>query len=213
MTQGIESNRFDIKSGVRQGDVLSPLLFIISMDKCLRDIRAGAVGEETVMYADDVAVIADSVADVASRWWLRMKANGMRINTRKGKTELVAIARTAEQFDVYMEENKINQTENYSHLGVNVGNSNLQEIEINNRISKYNSNVGMMYPPLKDKHAPRECKITIYRTILKPLLLYGSKVWSLTLRTESKLTGFLTILGNENIVLYSTFIVPSFSKI
>ena len=190
MTQGIESKSFDIKSGVRQGDVLSPLLFIIFMDKCLRDIRAGAVGEETVMYADDVAVIADSAADVqdvASRWWLGMKANGMRVNTKKGKTELVVIARKPEQYDIYMEENKINQTENYSHLGVNIGSGNLQEIEINNRISKYNSNVGMMYPLLKDKHVPRDCKIIIYRTILKPLLLYGSEVWSLTSKTESRL--------------------------
>ena len=31
MTQGIESNRFDIRSGVRQGDVLSMLLFLIFM--------------------------------------------------------------------------------------------------------------------------------------------------------------------------------------
>ena len=82
----------------------------------------------TLLIVDSVA----DVQDVASRWWLGMKSNGMRINTRKGKTELVVIARTSEQYDIYMEENKINQTENYSHLGVNVGSSNLQEIEINN---------------------------------------------------------------------------------
>ena len=63
----------------------------------------------------------------------------------------------------------------------------MQELEINNTIAKYNSNVGLMYPLLRDINIPRECKITIYHAILKPILLYGSEAWSLTTRTESKL--------------------------
>ena len=34
----LESNWFKIETGVRQGDVLSPLLFILFMDSCARDI-------------------------------------------------------------------------------------------------------------------------------------------------------------------------------
>ena len=40
ITQGIESSSFEIRSGVRQGDVWLPLLFIIFMEKCLRDVQA-----------------------------------------------------------------------------------------------------------------------------------------------------------------------------
>ena len=36
-TQKVEIAEFSIESGVRQGDVLSPLLLIIFMDKCIRD--------------------------------------------------------------------------------------------------------------------------------------------------------------------------------
>ena len=190
-TQKIESEYFNIESGVRQGDVLSPLLFIIFMDRCIRDVRIGLNNEETLMYADDVAVIANTVTevqDVATRWWQGMAQNGMKINTAKGKTEVVLISRNRHQpVEVYMGENKLNQADNYIHLGVNVGEKNLQEIEINNRIAKYNQNVGMMYPLLKDKNIPRECKITVFQSILKPILLYGAEVWSLTAKTESKL--------------------------
>ena len=63
-TQGIKSDWFEIQSGVRQGDALSPLLFTIFMDKCLRDIGPGMYGEETITCTDDVAVIADFITDI-----------------------------------------------------------------------------------------------------------------------------------------------------
>ena len=190
-TQNIESKEFNIETGVRQGDVLSPLLFIIFMDKCIRDININTNDEETLMYADDVAAVANSITDiqeVATRWWNGMAQNGMTINTQRGKTELVVISRNNEQvYDIYMGQNRIHQVKNYNHLGVNVGETNLQEVEIGNRIAKYNRNTGLLCPLLRDANIPRKCKIIIYQSILKPILLYGSEVWSLTAKTESKL--------------------------
>ena len=34
----MESDWFNIETGVRQGDVLAPLLFIIYMDDCIREV-------------------------------------------------------------------------------------------------------------------------------------------------------------------------------
>ena len=115
-----------------------------------------------------------------------MSRNGMKINTRKGKTEVVVISRNHTQCEIYMEGNKLYQSECYTHLGVNVGGNNLQEVEINNRLGKYDSNVGMVYPLLRDRNIPRY-KIIIYQSILKPILMYGSEVWSLTTKTVSRL--------------------------
>ena len=186
----LESNWFEIETGVRQGDVLSPLLFIIFMDSCARDLGVAESSVETLMYADDVAVIANSIEEiqsVANSWYEGTKQNGMKINTRIGKTEIMAISRSPNQYDVFIGEDKINQTDNDSYLGVCVNDGNLQERESNERISKYTTNVGMMYPLLKDRHVPRQSKIIIYKTILKPILLYGAETWSLTTKTQSKL--------------------------
>ena len=55
-----------------------------------------------------------------------MKANGMKVNTKKGKTEFVVISRTPGEYNIYMDKKRITQSRNYCHLGVNVGEDNLQ---------------------------------------------------------------------------------------
>ena len=62
-------------------------------------------------------------------------------------------------------------------------------MEINSRIVKYNANVNMLYPLLKDKNVPRKCKVIIYKTILKPILTYAAECWTLTTKTKSKVQG------------------------
>ena len=185
----VETEWFSIDAGVRQGDGLSPLLFIIFMDKCIRETNPGQ-NQEVLAYADDVAVMTDSIQElqeVANTWKSTMKNNGMSINTAKGKTEFMHISRHQEEFDVYMEEKRLHQTSFYKYLGVVVDEGNKQETELTARIGKYTQNFMMMYPLLKEKHIPRGVKTTIYSTILKPILMYGSECWSLTAKTSSRL--------------------------
>ena len=111
--------------------------------------------------------------DVASTWFSTMRNNGMRINTAKGKTEFMHISRRRAGFGVCMGDVTINQATSYKYLGVMVDEGNNQETEMGARIEKYTKNFRMMYPLLKEKYVPREVKTTIYKTILKPILMYG----------------------------------------
>ena len=142
------------------------------MDSCARDLGVAESSVETLLHGDDVAVIANSIEEiqgVANSWYEGTKQNGMKINIRIGKTEIMATSRSPNQYDVFIGEDKVNQTNNYSYLGVCVNDGNLQEREINERISKYNTNVGRVYLLLKDRHVPRQSKIITYKTILKPI--------------------------------------------
>lgn len=62
---------------------------------------------------------------------------------------------------------------------------NAQEIEISKCITKYNNNIHMIYPILRDKFLPQECKLAIYQTILMSIIMHSSEVWTLTAKTES----------------------------
>ena len=114
-------------------------------------MRIGAIWEETLLYADDVVVVANSrvgIQDVAKRWRKTMNANGMKINTQKGKKEVLVISRSSRHTcDVFIGQEKVHQVANYTYLGIIIGETKLQEVEVNNRIA---SNVGSMYPLLRD---------------------------------------------------------------
>ena len=157
------------------------------MDSCFREICMGR-SEETFAFADDVAVIAktkEELQEAVNIWNDVLTNKEMKIS--KTKTEVMMIGRNRQECNIFIEETQLKQVEDFKYLGVMVNDKCLQEREIRNRIEKYNSNFILMYPLLKDKHVPTKSKITIYTTILRPILIYGCEAWVLTEKTKSKI--------------------------
>jgi len=83
---GDVSDEFEVKVGVHQGSVLSPLLFIIVLEAISREFRVGLPWE--LLYADDLALIADTeetLMEKISVWRDHMEAKGLRVNVGKTK--------------------------------------------------------------------------------------------------------------------------------
>ena len=66
------SEEFEVKVGVHQGSVLSPLLFIIGLEALSREFRSGVPWED--LYADDLVIIAESLEECVRR--LLERSNG-----------------------------------------------------------------------------------------------------------------------------------------
>ena len=80
------SKEFEVKVGVHQGSVLSPLLFIIVLEAFSREFRAGVPWED--LYADDLVIITDSLEECVRRlliWKEAMEKKGLRVNAGKTK--------------------------------------------------------------------------------------------------------------------------------
>src|SRR5678815_6152799 len=115
---------FGVKTGVRQGGVLSPLLFILYMDKCMREI--GVEEEEIVVmaYADDIALVArdrETLQRVLIRWEEVLRRRGLKMNMRK--TEVLKIAREGENLNIEIGGERIKDARNFKYLGVTVNSS------------------------------------------------------------------------------------------
>ena len=80
------SKEFEVKVGVHQGSVLSPLLFIIVLEALSRELRAGVPWED--LYGPDLVIIADSLEECVRSlliWKEAMEKKGLRVNAGKTK--------------------------------------------------------------------------------------------------------------------------------
>ncbi|EYC15085.1 hypothetical protein Y032_0038g3625 [Ancylostoma ceylanicum] len=78
------TSKFDITVGVHQGSVLSPSLFIRTLDTVVKHLLEGP--PFTVLYADDVALIADSRAELQlkiQKWQSALADAFLKLNLRK----------------------------------------------------------------------------------------------------------------------------------
>ena len=80
------SEEFEVKVGVHQGSVLSPLLFIFVLEALSPEFRCEVPWED--LYADDLAIIAESMEECVRRlltWKGAMEEKGLRVNAGKTK--------------------------------------------------------------------------------------------------------------------------------
>jgi hypothetical protein len=182
---------FNAGSGVRQGSVISPLLFIILMDRVIKSAEAQEPvkkpGEaDKFAYADDIGVVeenSESLSLSINLWNTVLRDHGLSLNL--SKTEVMVVSREHEPFLVNVEGTTLKQTSTFRYLGVLFDSNGTHETAIRDRIQKYSANVNLLYPMLKDRNVPRKVKTTVYKTILRPTLCYGCETWTLTTRTRS----------------------------
>ena len=80
------SEEFEVRLGVHQWSVLSPLVFAIVVDVIAENARRGVVNE--LLYADDLVFMSENMEEIKERFWNwkdALESNGLNVNTRKTK--------------------------------------------------------------------------------------------------------------------------------
>ena len=110
MNGGYSTGYFDIKRGVRQGDPLSPYLFLLVMeilahkvrqDNSIKGFRFGDYEIKQILYADDVTLFvkdANSVNSLQLIFDEFEKVSGLKVN--KGKTNFIWMGKDTEMPNV-----------------------------------------------------------------------------------------------------------------
>ncbi|KAL4103343.1 hypothetical protein QTP88_018720 [Uroleucon formosanum] len=188
------SPAFEVNSGLRQGDALSPTLFNLGLEKVIReayeDRRMEVIGEETILaYADDIVLLGNTREEIShslSKLIEVSKNMGLCINEEKTKLMILS-RRNVDQSNLKVGSMNFEKVDNFKYLGVNINNSNNMHKEIKERISNGNRCYFSINKLLRSKLLSRKSKTTLYTSYLRPVVTYGCETWSTTKDNNKKL--------------------------
>ena len=76
----MESNSFEVKVGVHQGSVLSPLLFIIVLEALSKEFSVGSPWE--LLHTDDLCLLEETEKETVRNGKDTIKSKGLRVKTK-----------------------------------------------------------------------------------------------------------------------------------
>lgn len=185
-SQFVTANDYDssycsVTSGVPQGSVLGPLLFLIFIndlpDAITSSIRLFA--DDCVLYrvmsstSDPSALQSDldRISTWCDIWKMRLNTNKckmMRISRRSNISE-----RSPTSYNIHG--HQLETTATYKYLGVHITNNLSWETHVNYIISNANRTLG--YLRRNFFMAPSDLKLILYKTLIRPKLEYACSVW------------------------------------
>ena len=140
---GKRSQPFNVGVGLRQGCVLSPLLFIVYMnwiDKRSRVDECVSIGSckiSRLIFADDLVLLASSESGLQhalSGFEAACASAGMKIST--SKTEILHLSRTPDKCALHVSGASLKQVEKFKYLGVVFTSDGRQNEELDVRMGK-----------------------------------------------------------------------------
>ncbi|XP_056022193.1 uncharacterized protein LOC130055047 [Ostrea edulis] len=186
---GQMSESFEVKTGVRQGCLLSPFLFLLVIDWIMRTTTSGRNNGiqwtlltqlDDLDFADDLALLSHNhfqMQDKTTHLVTTSAGTGLKINLKK--TELMKINTTV-QLLVTVGDEPIKEIESFIYLGSVMDRQGGTDRDIKSRIGKERAAFTM----LKNIWASKNIRITIQLRILnsnvKSVLLYGAETWRTT---------------------------------
>lgn len=204
---GVESFPAPVISGIPQGSVLGPLLFLIYIND-LPD----AVKSYVLLFADDTKIFRcvasesdakelqediDSLQNWSDKWLLRFHPDKCHVLTL-GKLENIKFTK---RYTILQQE--LEHVDIEKDLGVSFDSNLTFEQHISAKVNKANSIVGL----IRRSFTYLDCKLfkKLYTTFVRPHLEYGQAVWSPHLRKHINLL--------ENVQIRATKLVDGLSKL
>ena len=192
---GSKSESFPVGVGLRQGCALSPILFVIFMDRISRrsqggvGVRLGELRVESLLFADDLVLMAPSVRDLQlslDRFAAECTAAGMKISI--SKSEAMVLSRKPVDCTVRVGNEILPQVKEFKYLGVLFTSEGRTEQEISRRIGAAGAVLQSLYRTVVTKRElSQKAKLSVFRAIFVPTLTYGHEVWVMTERTRSRI--------------------------
>ena len=207
---GISSSLRNLQTGVPQGSILGPLLFLIYINDITNDLQCNVN-----LFADDTSIqkCLDSHADfkVINDDLLKLSIYGTQwlITFNALKTEYIIVSKRktrAMHPDLFLNDTNFTEVNNHKHLGLTISNNMSWLSHINEILAKAEKRLSMMR---RSKHIlPRSCLDKLYKSMIlhcdviyDSCTMYESEQLDKLQRKASLLcTGAFRITSNEQLL-------------
>ena len=179
---GIMSDIFDVTSGVPQGSVLGPLLFVIFINTLVKE----ADDSEIFLYADDLKLFKE-ICSNEDQINLQNDLNKLQDWTKSSllkfhpnKCEVLRISPKRKQLEVdpvyHINNEALNTVTEVNDLGITFDHNLSFESHILKKVKKANGLAGMIRRTFS--YLDKETFRLLFVSIIRPHLEYGAPIWN-----------------------------------
>lgn len=197
---GKTTNNIKINRGVRQGCILSPLLFNLYSDiifkKALEEtdigIKINGLPINNLRYADDTLVMAENIEDLQKLLTMVNRASEeMGLNINVSKTKFMIFSRSSHE-NVQLELNlkPIERVRKFKYLGSYITEDLNPDTEIKCRIEAARTAFFAMKSLFCNKFLDISLRQRMVKCYIWSVLLYGVESWTLKISALNRIEGF-----------------------
>ncbi|KAK6762080.1 hypothetical protein RB195_022977 [Necator americanus] len=179
---------FEVVTGVRQGAVAGPFLFIFAIDdiirrtvdQCPADIILAPLGHPltNLEYSDDVVIFAEGSTKFQNHVNLVSKlaaAYGLRLRPDKCKQMWIS---SRPRTGIRVDGQPIELVDEFCYLGCTLKNNGSYERDVQQRFAKATSAFNSLTKCLWSTPITNEVKLRVYLSAIHPIMMYGSETWA-----------------------------------
>ena len=174
----MKSEQVDVVSGVPQGSVLGPILFLVYVNDIHEGMTSGVrlFADDCIIYRpiktpeDPMALQEDlKILETWVQKWL------MELNPTKCQTMRITKSKTPSTYPYNILGHVLEAVPSATYLGVTISKDLTWNKHIENIIAKANRTLGTLKRNLKTHR--QEIKVRAYNTLVRPKVEYSSTVW------------------------------------
>ncbi|KAK3526418.1 hypothetical protein QTP70_025449 [Hemibagrus guttatus] len=189
-----QTEEFKVEVGLHQGSALSPFLFAIVMGQLSEEVRQESPW--TMMFADDIVICSESreqVEENLERWRFALERRGMKVS--RSKTEYMCVNEREGSGTVRLQGEEVKKVQEFKYLGSTVQSNGECGKEVKKRVQAVWNGWRKVSGVLCDRKISARIKGQVYRTVVRPAMLYGLETVSLRTRQEAELKMLRFSLG------------------
>lgn len=147
---------------------------------------------QILAYADDIVIVARTNKALTEAFIaIESSAAKLHLCVNESKTKYMPVCKSAVNLNfIEIENHKFERVDGFNYLGSNVNCLSNLDVEIKQRTVAANRCLNGLRNFLHSKLVKRKTKIMLYKTIIRPVLTYGSETWAMTKSHENRLAIF-----------------------